>query len=449
MWKIAVLGDWHISVQYHFQPALLLFALFYKILPYTYTLIWLQTIIIALGAVPLYRIAELYFADNKKTPHYPFIFVVLYFLYFGVEYNTLFDFHADHVVIPLMLQMFYLLTIRENSIRKVERNPVFEVYDILILILWIIGLMIKEPYIMVFTFFGLYMIIRYRMYMVGGIITVGSALFFIVLTNYVLSGYTNLQSDAPFGFLGSNINEIIINLIMHPWYIVTQLNIMKLVFIAALFGPFLFLPVLSPLELLPVIPLLIVSLLSALPNYYSFENHYTAGFIAPVFVAAICALRKLTHYSGRFSETSAVILLKKHAVTCVVFCSLFFHVLISPSPFSRYFWVSDDVWLYHKTAYRITNRDVMIKEAISQYIPDDPDVSVCTNSWLNSGRLARRMDYFPFPYKANVSDYVVLDTKRPGIVLDKKDQQQFDREFELIKSKRKILFLNDGLYILN
>jgi len=152
-------------------------------------------------------------------------------------------------------------------------------------------------------------------------------------------------------------------------------------------------------------------------------------------------------YSGRITKMNLFSFIKKHLIAFILFGSLFFHVLISPSPLSRYFWISKHVWPYHKTAYRITKRDEMIRKALELYIPRNPDVIVCTHNWLNCSHLAQRRFYYPFSYKADEAEFIILDTKRPGVVLDKKDRNLFRQEFERIKSKCSLVYKNDGFYI--
>jgi hypothetical protein len=94
----------------------------------------------------------------------------------------------------------------------------------------------------------------------------------------------------------------------------------------------------------------------------------------------------------------------------------------------------------------------MIKKALLQYIPADPDVSVTTQNTVNWDHLANRKVYLPFPLgvglphrvmdwssrdllglwqyvrsgvmppaitDARYADYVVLDLKRPWFIIDK------------------------------
>jgi len=88
------------------------------------------------------------------------------------------------------------------------------------------------------------------------------------------------------------MKEVFLNLLTHPWLLITETlsDWRKLLYIIAIFGPFLFIPFLSPLELLPALPQFFISLLSHNPNHYALSSQYTAGLIVPVFVAFIKGL---------------------------------------------------------------------------------------------------------------------------------------------------------------
>jgi hypothetical protein len=127
------------------------------------------------------------------------------------------------------------------------------------------------------------------------------------------------------------------------------------------------------------------------------------------------------------------------------------HWAFASSPISRLFW-SEKVWSYSWHAYVPTKREIMMKDAMLQYIPADPDVSITTQNTVNWYHLAHRKVYLPFPLGVDTphmvmdwsnrdllglwhyvrtgvmppvmthsryADYVVLDLKRPWFIIDK------------------------------
>ncbi len=107
IWNIAKRGDFkYIGLGYgHFSPALLVYAPFYKLYSSGVILLIAQTAAIGLSAVPLYYIAR----DKLKSSYYALLIVIIYFLYSPLQYNNLFDFHTDHLLILLMFLAFYFL----------------------------------------------------------------------------------------------------------------------------------------------------------------------------------------------------------------------------------------------------------------------------------------------------------------------------------------------------
>jgi len=189
-------------------------------------------------------------------------------------------------------------------------------------------------------------------------------------------------------------------------------------------------------------------------------------------------------------------------LTIILLVSIFFHILLSPSPISRIFWF-ELVPQYHYTAYILTKRDAMIKETIKKYIPDDFNVSVSTQNSVNCAHLAHRRYYFCFPkgatepakvpdfsnksliglwtvikdlvsgqwtkekrlpttdYRLIYADYVVLDLKRQWFVNDRgcdlwrngqchnpAFSQEFLKLVEETKKRYDLIYEKDGFMIL-
>ncbi|MCK4419828.1 DUF2079 domain-containing protein, partial [Candidatus Aerophobetes bacterium] len=169
IWNIAKRGDFkYIGLGYgHFSPILIVYALFYKLCSSGVILLIAQTIAICLSALPLYYIAR----DKLKSSYYAFLIVIIYFLYAPVQYNNLFDFHTDHLIILIMFLGFYFLG---------KRNAFAFV------LICLAGLTIKEPLMLSIAAMGLYAIIRHRMYKSGSIVLGGSLLFFFWVINMIL-----------------------------------------------------------------------------------------------------------------------------------------------------------------------------------------------------------------------------------------------------------------------
>ena len=100
-----VKGDTHLGA--HFDPILILLSPIYRISPGAHTLIVLQTVWIAAGAVPLYLLVV-----RKLHSHWAgFALVLSYLVHHGIQGANLYDFHSLSLAIPLLLAAVWLLEI--------------------------------------------------------------------------------------------------------------------------------------------------------------------------------------------------------------------------------------------------------------------------------------------------------------------------------------------------
>jgi hypothetical protein len=216
-------------------------------------------------------------------------------------------------------------------------------------------------------------------------------------------------------------------------------NADKIAYVLALFGALGFISLLSPTPLIVAFPILAISLLSEIEGYYGLGNHYTVGLIAPIifsFIGGLPRAKIIWHKIGFFWKRLPESWFAPVLVSGLV-CT---HIVLSPSPISRLFW-SDKIWSYNYKAYIYTERDAMIKQAISDFIPADLDAVISIQNTINLAPLVQRQHFLLFPqgidkekksplfsdsyqpteviWKAVTADYIVLDLKRPWFLLDK------------------------------
>jgi len=420
----------------HFEPLLILYAKLYTIFPISYfpsLLIVVQSITICLSVFFVYSIFG-------KLPGLAMA------LYYPLWANALFDFHIDHLTIPLLVAFFAGCE---------KRNFNFAFFSAASLVL------VKEPFALQVIGCGFYFILlsrdiqqreyRNKLICLASLLIIWGSGWFYFVTEWLLPYFGNdgpgsLDSPA-FSWLGNNIFDIIWTIITKPHIII--LNILeepgKIKYIIVLFGLLAFIPIISPGALIIASPILAISLLSNFENYYSYANHYTAGLIVPIIIAFRDGLSKLTK----------IIKIKKkyHSLirTLLIIYLLIGHWTLSPSPISRLFW-SDKVSSYNWRTYIPTQRDEIITSSILKFIPSDISITVSTQNTLNIGYLAHRRIYMLFPmgvlvphkfldwsnrdlsglfnyiktgYKSPAllqdiySDYVIIDLKRPWFIEDK------------------------------
>ncbi|MBL4681065.1 MAG: DUF2079 domain-containing protein [Pseudomonadales bacterium] len=454
-----------------------------------YVLIFSQSFLLLLPCYWFYRHVGTYAAMS-------------YLLYYPVWALALFDFHFDHLAVPLLLGFY---------IGIIDKRIVFSVLCGTALIF------VKEPFALQAAACGALLILlafnpkllwkteidhstKRRLYAGGIWLFVFGISYFLFSIKTVLVYFAPVDwvpiSGSAFGWLGDSLMSILKTIMLSPHIVVMDIFTTpgKLVYLVVIFGSFAFIPLLRPILLIPALPILGISLISHLPNYYDYNTHYTAGLVIPVVFSFIYGLP--IAYSLWEKMLSRLSLLKTEAKrkmmfnACVGIWVAFGHIALSPSPISRLFW-SDKVWVFNYNAYLPSDRQVMMKKAIRHYVPAMSAVSIQNN--INSSYLANRDIYVPFPqgtlnayeyidYSKRPRDgflkyldtgvvtpdviqyiyvgYVVLDLKRPPFILDrgctwvyekcldKKIENDFRHLVEKVKKYYSIVYEADDFIIL-
>ena len=465
-------GYWERLFLSHIQPLGFFWSLLYKILPTYLVPIFIllgQALLLTLPVIGLYRFYGL-------LPAFAFL------LYFPLWYNALFDFHIDHLAVPLLFGFFLM--------EKKGKIGFAVVCGILLAL-------VKEIFAIQAIFCGIYLFLIRKHRIEGSIlILISSAYFFISLV--YLKVYFNPSIDVvrndlidwhtTYSWLGSDFTQVALTLLTQPHWVAEKVftDPERLKYLIYLFGALGFIPLLRPGILWITIPILAHSLLSSEPKHYGFTYHYTAGLIIPNIIAFSEGLPKAKKMWDRIK-------LKKLWFDPIL-CSglLICHILLSPSPIGRKFY-SPNSWNYHYSTYLPSDRDRLIKEALKTHISSDPNIIVSVQNSINFHYLMERKVFRIFPYGAaekskyytqrltfgqltefmrtgkthrihienKFADYVVLDLKRPWFNGDQacewvsgkcKDGTGFKSSFmELIeKSKRnfEIIFNQDEFIIL-
>jgi uncharacterized membrane protein len=458
-------NQWPRAFYGHVQPLMFLWGIGFKELPSSFAplvLVGLQVMALLGSVVVIWRVLGVW----------PGLAMLLYY---PLWVNALFDFHFDHLAVPLLVVFFISCEFRRFGWATLAAATL---------------VLVKEPFALQTVACGAYLGcmafyqrgsgVSLRLVFFGALIAFWGAGWFYVSTQWLLpyfgdGGPGTLQSEA-FSWLGSSLSEMVWTLVSRPDRVLAEILSTpgKLIYLTVIFGLLAFLPLLRPAALLVALPLLMIAMLSRQDNYYGYTNHYTAGVIVPAVVAFRDGLPIARGYFASLAEW-IMSKLERYPLPIRKFstCNKFFRLIVSSegqifsmalfawllvghcafvsSPVSRLFW-SDKVWSYSWKAYVPTERELMMKQAMLQYIPTDSNVSVTTQNTVNWYHLADRKVYLLFPLGVNIphrlldwsnrdlpglwkyvrtglmppataharyADYVVLDLKRPWFVIDK------------------------------
>ncbi|EHJ48062.1 Protein of unknown function DUF2079, membrane [Solidesulfovibrio carbinoliphilus subsp. oakridgensis] len=364
-------GQWWRAFLGHAQPLLPVYAQVYRLVPdqaAPLVLLTGQAFVLALPALWAAR-------------RYGMLAALAYALYFPVWTNALFDFHLDHLLIPLLFG--FLAAATSGRYR-------------LAVALGLLPALVKEPYALTTAFCGLYLLVAARQSRAGwGLILFGGLYFFVATAWLVPFCTAEGGFGAPSGayaWLGSGPGAAVLTLLTHP------LDALAVVFgvpgkwkyLAFLFGALLFFPIFRPKLLLPALPALALALFSTQPSAYGWANHYTAGAAGALFFAfceVLGPVRILARQSGNGVRRFGLLIFLALAGG---------HVLLAPSPVSRLFWTTDN-FAFSIDAYEPTARDAGILGEILRSVPRDPALPVVSQNTLNWGALAERRDFNSFP----------------------------------------------------
>ena len=106
------------------------------------TLLIIQTVVIALGALAIFKIALIAFQKFNNSSLLSLIFSLSYLLYFPLERANIFDFHAVTLATTFLLFMFYFWTVKKYFFS---------------LIFFILSLLSKEQVALTTMTFGVYL----------------------------------------------------------------------------------------------------------------------------------------------------------------------------------------------------------------------------------------------------------------------------------------------------
>jgi uncharacterized membrane protein len=271
--------DWYgppTRLAIHVEPILLLIAPLYLIHSGAETLLVLQTVALALGAVPLFALAL------RRLPDLPLVcvgFVVAYLAAPELLGEALWDFHPVTLATPLLLAAFYALDARRYG---------------WFLAVGILAAACKEDVALALAPVGLLIALRQGRprlgLVVAGAAVVWTALCFLVIIPHFNAGASVSGSAYWYRYtaLGSTPADALRRVIAQPRLLLTDIFAGdKLGYLALLLRTGGGLGIFAPVWWLAALPELAINLLSAQPPQYSGFYHYNAVLLAVLLVAAV------------------------------------------------------------------------------------------------------------------------------------------------------------------
>lgn len=306
----------------HNDMLLALLSPFYFISSSPITLLVIQTVVLALGALFIYKISQVVFKKSKYKNLFSVIFSFCYLMYPPLQRGNNFDFHAVMLAATFLLAMFYFWLIK-----KYRWSFLF----------FILAILSKEQVALTTLFFGLYALYKdkksHKSIQFGLLISAISIVWFAASIFLIIPFFRGSQHFALsyFGDFGESPGEVLINILRNPGSVFSLLWQRYRYFLSIL-GPLGFVSLFSPLELLIAAPEFAINLLSRNSNLRNIYYHYTAVLHPFVFISAISG----SYYAiNLFTKKYKLKAFPKALAIYVVVCALLFSYFEGPLPFAK------------------------------------------------------------------------------------------------------------------
>ena len=276
----------------HMTLILFLIAPFYAIFPSPLLLLYLQTLVIALGSLGIYLLAK-----RELTQKWASSLAIVYLAYPPLIYMNLYEFHPVAFATSFLAFMIYFY--------KIDNFKGFLTFMLL-------SIFCQENISLIIVMFTAYVMLDKRK---GRWVWVPFSLgiSYFIFTVFFLMPYLNnniIQFWQMYAHLGSSPLQMAKNTIVNPIHtlqVITHPD--KLSFLNALFGPLGYLSFLNPAMLIPAIPVFCQRLLSDRLTETRILFHYQAELIPFIFISAIYGIKQLLSRKHLLLRIAPVILL--------------------------------------------------------------------------------------------------------------------------------------------
>lgn len=267
----------------HFEPVLALLTPLCRVVSPALSLLGVQTLGWGIGAGGVFALAR----QCGYRPALAWLCALLYLYFNGHVTIAYYDFHLLALMLAVVPWLWWAV--------MAERYA-----TLIVLAILYIGL--KESAPLSLAGLGAWLVLNSQgkparrwtgaAFMVVGVITF--VLIMTVVYPMFRHGEGTMYFAKYYSHLGSNMREVFMTALTRPFYFLGQLlRVPKLYYLCVLFAPFLFFPLRYPLFLLPVLPPILVNILSNNETLFSLVFHYEAEIYPALFAMAVIAFANL------------------------------------------------------------------------------------------------------------------------------------------------------------
>ncbi len=404
IWHDAVWGN-------HATFILAAVAPFLRLYPEPATLLVIQSIVLALGAVPAYCLGRRVWAQPSAGA----VTAGVYLLYPPLQFANLFDFHADTFATPMLLAAFASIFAGRTAWALVWAGLL---------------MLVKEDMALVALTFGLYVAAVHRRPIGLGLAAIATGAF-ALLIGFVIPSWIQSPYFSVFNrwhHLGNTPWELIASPVLRPYvFFGTILQPERIGYLVLLLVPLAGLPLLAPEVLAVGLPPLVSNLLSSNEMQYTIRGQYTATLTPILIAAAVVGSRRAGVWIGKLSWHPRAVLAAM-AATSVIASVTFSPLPWSQDPFAR------------KQFWDANPRPAVA--AIAARIPSDASVSAANHV---GAHVAVRNAIYLFPAGVDRADYVIVDVSGFDYVGASPDPEAFRPLLRRLVETRPLVAVEDGL----
>jgi uncharacterized membrane protein len=305
----------------HFAPILFFIVPFYALFSGPATLLVIQSLVLALGAIPLYLLAK-----EKINRVSGVVFSLCYLLNPLLQGVNSYDFHVEAFFPLLMLlSLFYF---------EKKNWPRFFVSLVL-------SLMVMEQISYIVAFLGFYVLWTFKGRILSEIrahridvrsvavplLTFALGIGWFFFSQFIIGTINpnpppELRAGQNFAVLGvDEPRNIPLYVLMHPdkaWNALTFDFYSKFSYLLFAFAPLMFLSILSPVVLIAALPWFGIFLVSSYPPYYQMGFQYSALIIPFIFFSAILGMTKVAKADANNRTVKKILTLVM--ISSIIFC---------------------------------------------------------------------------------------------------------------------------------
>ena len=386
----------------HNDMLLALFAPFYFIYDGPETLLILQSVGVALGALFVFGIGRVVFSEDKYRDWIGLIFAIAYLLYPPLQKGNSFEFHAATLATTFLLAMYYFWLIKRYKLSFA---------------FMLLALLSKEQVGLTTAAFGVFILIeKYKYQKINNLVKIFS---FENISRFIKKFRTDKSLTYSFLLIIIGIAWVILSItviipmargewhfaakyydhiIQNPWkipYFLTKRYVIS--YMWDLLGPLGLVSLAAPMQLLMASPEFAINLLSGNSNMRNTYFHYQSVITAFVFISAIYGVKKIMNYKLRITNLSRD-LLTHVVVLFMLISSVFFSYTSSSLPYAKL----SDMYPWGKAQDKYDDI-ILWKKRL-----DQDQIKVSTTGHL-APHFTSRQYFYDFSWKYVYADYIVID----------------------------------------